>query len=88
MLDMQPRPIAVQVARTVVGDQIVSTAISRQWAPGDAHRCKLCPRGQCVVNRTGENCLVLVSGYVTDTEAPFYRVRHVGGRSVVLKTVG
>lgn len=64
---LQPLPAALSVARMTVAGRPI-TAIMRHWKPGDAERCRLCPRHLCEVNSAGA-CLVLVPQHVADHEA-------------------
>lgn len=81
-----PRPIATQVARINQGGVVLATAISRQWGAGDAARCRLCGPSPCAINRTGNNCLIMVSEHVSNADAAMYRLP--GHPSSVLKTIG
>lgn len=71
-LSLAPRPISWHVAR-----QGGHTAITRVWRPGEAARCKLCPRGDCRADETGGLgvCLVMVDRSVSDQEARLYSTR-------------
>lgn len=66
---IQPRPIGLAIARLNLPGGGHVTGILRTWAPGDAPRCRLCPRALCVVNGN-QTCMVLFSEYVPDELAP------------------
>jgi hypothetical protein len=62
---IQPYPIDWDVIRFYRAGQI--STVAREWAPGDAARCRLCAR--CKV-RPNNRCLVTVGRDVSAEEAP------------------
>lgn len=65
-LTIQPEATRAWVSHYRIGGSVI-TAIFRQWRPGEAARCRLCPLGRCVAQRDG--CLVQVDGVVSPESA-------------------
>jgi hypothetical protein len=57
--------------RTPEGEWV--TAVYRRFAPGEADRCRLCPRGEC--SAVNDECLVGVDGHVPRGEAKMLATR-------------
>ena len=72
ILAIQPVPVGLQIAAHTDAGRTV-TGILRQWKPGDAARCRLCPVGRCGAHN--DVCLVLVSGVVAPSTAALYQVQ-------------
>jgi hypothetical protein len=66
----QPLPLACLVARLQVLGRPIA-AIARLWMPGDASRCRLCPK--CSATACGTFCLVLTERDVPDRDTPLFR---------------
>lgn len=71
VLSLQPMPKAVRVSH-FQSQQGWVTAISRDWAPGDGERCKLCPVDHCELDSRGKNCLRQFEGFVQPESAPLF----------------
>jgi hypothetical protein len=67
----QPVPLMTTISRIEVGGECVS-AISRSFEYDSVPRCKLCPEGACCA--VAGQCLVQVNAFVSDRDAPLYRV--------------
>jgi hypothetical protein len=70
VLRLQPLPATVMVAQIVFGREPV-TAISRTWKPGDADRCRLCPKCHAYDNR----CMIVTNSLIPDSETALYKLK-------------
>jgi hypothetical protein len=77
ILPIQPHPLCTDVAHARAAAGPV-TAIMRDWRPGDAARCRLCPRARCSAAGR-DHCLVVVNLYVPHDAAPLYSTRGLPG---------
>lgn len=80
VLAFNPRPLLTRVAHLRFAAWTI-TAIMRHWRPGDAGRCRLCPRCRAY----DDGCLLVVGREVSREEAPTFssvgmvRVPSMGG---------
>ena len=86
-LPMQAYPTDTRVCHMVDRGR-TTTAIARTWADGDERRCRLCPNCQ-----DRPVCLLMISGYVSEEDAPLFSVvglveRVVDGRNAKVVTRG
>jgi hypothetical protein len=65
ILSSQPEPMQTRVAYVRIFG-FVLTAIMRHWRPGDAGRCKLCPRCRAY----DDGCLMIFGRRIAKADAP------------------
>ena len=70
---VQPTPIGCVVERYECKDGL-RTWIARNWEAEEARLCRLCPIHECRLTPSGM-CLVSVSAFVSDADAPLFSVR-------------
>lgn len=72
---MQPLPTGI-IFLSVGG----YTVITRTWSPGDAARCRLCPRNECVTTQGGNACTVAIPGAVPEAELALCPLKRGGAK--------